>query len=351
MSKEQFVRYYETQLEIESNKAAGKPWPWSKDEILNNAVFCRVNRMDDGVSRWLLENWLKPHASDPDLIFAILLARGSLNNAEALAAMGYPVPYPTEIGEKLIARYERNGESCFRQQAYKILYIAQAYGPVGEGQLARTFAEKVYPDWWEKREYLRIKSDDSCQALFERLKTLPGLDGGFVPAQCIADAKCVPPLCHAPDVKTFVTPGPGSRRGLNRVRGRSVKAPWDDAHWCRDIARLREEMAPDLERLGLGDLDLQGLQHGLCELDKRERYAVEGIPTSRLYWRAREAGVKGRPQRRKSKSDPASASASASRRASVSPQAEPLSVPMPMPTLAISSRAAKGMSEYFNRGA
>jgi hypothetical protein len=37
--------------------------------------FCSVRREDDRVSRWIAENWRDPHADDPNLSFAMTVAR------------------------------------------------------------------------------------------------------------------------------------------------------------------------------------------------------------------------------------------------------------------------------------
>jgi hypothetical protein len=113
--------------------------------------------------------------------------------------------------------------------------------------------------------------------------------GSFVAAQIVADLKYVPPLKHARDWMTFAAPGPGSKRRLNRVLGRPADAPWrDDDTWRVGFRRLHEEIKPELERMGLGDLHAQDLQNCLCEMDKYERTGLgEGKPKRRFVPRDR----------------------------------------------------------------
>jgi hypothetical protein len=80
--------------------------------------------------------------------------------------------------------------------------------------------------------------------------------------------KYVEPLSSAPDWATFAEPGPGSKPGLNLVLGRPADAPWTDNEWRSELRWLRDEIAPDLERLGLGDLCCQDTQNTLCEVQK-----------------------------------------------------------------------------------
>ena len=90
-------------------------------------------------------------------------------------------------------------------------------------------------------------------------------------------------LSRAPDWTTFAASGPGSRRGLNRVLGRPLDAKWSEGEWRAAFAQLRESIQPDLERLGLGDLDGQSLQSCLCELNKYLRVrGGEGKPRRRF---------------------------------------------------------------------
>src|SRR5215813_2551463 len=71
---------------------AGEKPPWTKDPVLRDYRFCNVYREDDRVTIWIRENWREPHADDPDLWFAMAVAR-LVNWPDSLAALGYPVPW------------------------------------------------------------------------------------------------------------------------------------------------------------------------------------------------------------------------------------------------------------------
>jgi hypothetical protein len=132
---------------------------------------------------------------------------------------------------------------------------------------------------WSRRDKLRPRADDSLLAFYARLKDSRGF-ASFYAAQVVADMKYVEPLISARDWMTFAAPGPGSERGLNRVLGRPVKAPWrSDDVWREELRRLHDATRPELERIGLGDLHAQDLQNCLCEMDKSERARLgEGKP-------------------------------------------------------------------------
>jgi hypothetical protein len=63
-----------------------------------------------------------------------------------------------------------------------------------------------------------------------------------------------------------------------------VDATWrDDDAWRAALARLHEATAPDLERIGVGQLCAQDLQNCLCEFDKYERVRLgQGKPKRRF---------------------------------------------------------------------
>src|SRR4249919_3123124 len=74
-------------------EAEDKP-PWTDDPILRDYRFCNIYREDDKVTVWIRENWRKPNSDDPDLWFAMCVAR-LFNLPTTLEAIGYPVPFST----------------------------------------------------------------------------------------------------------------------------------------------------------------------------------------------------------------------------------------------------------------
>jgi ParB-like chromosome segregation protein Spo0J len=254
---------------IRQRRAAGDPPPWTDDLILRDWSFCNVRREDDRVTRWIAANWREPHATDPDLFFAMCVAR-FVNWPDTLATLGFPVPWDAERFLSVMAARKTRGEKC-----YHMAYRIRADNKTGLDTPAYQVRD-VFNPLWEARERLRPKRNYwPSQTLAEwhrLLSDFHGLGGGFMSGQVVADIKYVAPLRDAPDWMTFVVPGPGSEKGLNHVLGRPAETKWrNEDHWRKEFRRLEEAIAPELDRIGSGRLSSQDLQNCLCEFSKYKR--------------------------------------------------------------------------------
>jgi hypothetical protein len=278
---------------IRVKKEAGEPWPWTMDPILQAGSFCNVRRDDDRGSRWIMAHIIGPNRDDPELWHKLTIAR-CINEPDALAELAWSAPFdPQAIRATLDARQAR-GEVVYRTKAYKPPLPPVALKGM---RITEYLIDYVLGPLWHDREELRPQDGDTLEAAADRLIGREGL-GPFRVGQIIADLKHAPPLQHAADWRTFVVPGPGSLRGLNRVCKRNVKASWSEAQWRATLLHLRSTMAPQLEAAGLGWFDAQDTQNHLCEFDKYMR-AIEndGLP-SRKY-RAAAAAPKAKAKRAK----------------------------------------------------
>jgi hypothetical protein len=269
-----FVAFTRERENIRLRREQGLPRPWTTDPILHAYRFCNVKREDDRVTRWISDHWRTPHQDDPDLWFAMAVA-WFVNWPDTLAELGYPVPWNPQHFLAAINARKARGEVCF----------GPAYNISNGGSTtpkAEHLVEKVFAPLWERRKHLRPCEDDSLLYYCGRLKQMPGFES-FMAAQVVADMKYMPPLLNARDWQTFAAPGPGSKRGLNRVLGRPVDAPWrDDTVWHHQLILFRTKIEPMFAAVGLELPHAQDLQNMLCEFDKYER-AREGRSLKRRY--------------------------------------------------------------------
>jgi alpha-glutamyl/putrescinyl thymine pyrophosphorylase clade 1 len=261
---------------IRLRKEAGQPPPWTTDPILSVGAFCNVHREHDRVSRWIASNWRDPHHNDPDLWFAMTVAR-CINEPDALAEIGYPVPFDAEHVRTVLTTRQLRGDKVFRTDAYK-----PPTPPEKSRSTVAFLVSDVLGPLWRDREQLRPRAGETLAAYSDRLRERYRI-GPFLAGQIIADLKHVEPLHSASDWWEFAVPGPGSLRGLNRAANRPVKASWSEPVWHATLLELGAEIAPRLEAAGIARLDLQDTQGCLCEVDKYERAREKGGKPARRY--------------------------------------------------------------------
>lgn len=255
---------------IDHNRTSGHPKPWTQDPILQQFKFCNVHRERDRVTIWIKDNWRQPHYDSPHVWFAMCVAR-LINWPDTLEAIGYPLPWsPERVALRMHARMTAKQQvftgayliTSGGQKMSKIDYVVQALSKVRELH--------SYPDTYPRK-------GDTLAAAYTKLLAAPAF-GGFMAAQVVADLKHTAILADAPDWSDWAAPGPGSLRGLNRIRGEVIR---NGDRFIESLKSLREELKPNL-RSHVGDLCLQDLQNCLCEFDKFERTLWgEGRPRSR----------------------------------------------------------------------
>ena len=270
-TKEMFY-WIKERYAISQKKAAGKPKPWTTDPILQSYRFCNVHREDDTVTQWIRTNWREPHDADPNLWFAMCVAR-LINWPESLEEGGYPVPWkPASWTKKLDARKAR-GEKVFTG-AYMIHADATP-----TASKCGYLAERVLTPLWDARKKVPTGSLKELHEWFMMFRDM----GSFMAAQVVCDTKYQTRWRGAPDWDTFAAPGPGSQRGLNRVFGYGVNDPWTPKRgWHTCLWQLKQEIDPLVAKAGIPYIHAQDLQNCLCEFDKYERVRLgEGRPRSK----------------------------------------------------------------------
>ncbi len=267
---DEFVYWIKERESIHQKRLRGHAAPWTADTILQRYRFCNVRREDDRVTRWVHDNWLRPSAAKPfgEIVFAMAVAR-LVNWPESLAEVGLPTPWHPEKFVHVLNARKASGTKVFTG-AYMIRAIEAKDGETKADYLAKYVLDPL----WKGRKQAPC---DGLQALHTWLLPFYGM-GSFLAAQVVADAKWTKQLRNAPDWHTWAAPGPGSMRGLNRVLGRDVNAPWRAEDWHATLLELRKAVLPKLPK-ALRDLDAQNFQSALCEVDKYLRVkSGEGRP-------------------------------------------------------------------------
>ena len=246
--------------------------PWTKDPILQRYRFCNVYRELDTVTQWIAQHWRTPNQLDPDLWFAMSVAR-HLNWPETLQELGYPVPWDRTRFKKVLHARQARGE-----QLYNGAYMISTHGAkMNKGDY---LAGHVLDPMWKNRLFIRPKRTEPLYTLHLKLIEQPDV-ASFMSGQIIADLKYAKPYLGARDWWTFAVSGPGSRRGLNRVAGFQINNPWKEVDWYKKLIDLKAAVDPLIKKNKMEPLHAQDLQNCLCEFDKYERVRLgEGRPKS-----------------------------------------------------------------------
>jgi hypothetical protein len=140
-----FVGFIAERHAIYQKRAAGQPAPWTDNPILARWSFCNMYRHLDRTTAWIWDNWCRPHADDPDLWFAMVIAR-LINRIETLDALGYPVPWDPEHFITVMASRPEG-------KRYGSAYVIPAFK--GDNRPKYVTQAEIFTSIWNNREQLR----------------------------------------------------------------------------------------------------------------------------------------------------------------------------------------------------
>lgn len=254
-------------------RASGKPKPWTDDKILQSYRFCNVYRELDTVTQWISAKWRTPKSDDPNLFFAMTLAR-LVNWPETMEELGYPLKWDPERFVKIMQARRARGDKTF-----SAAYIVSTNGHAMDK--AEYLAKYVLDPLWLARKEIKPRSEELLLSYHRRLMRFDGL-GSFIAGQVIADLKYAQgsPLFNATDWHDWAASGPGSRRGLNRVMEHDYENTWREDNWLTDLGKVKSDFLKGWP-VKWEPVHAQDLQNCLCEFDKYERTRLgQGRPRS-----------------------------------------------------------------------
>lgn len=272
---ERLIYWIKERESIRIKKESGSFKPWTDDAILQSYRFCNVHREDDKVTRWIKQYWRDPYSANPYVWFAMIVAR-LVNWPDTLGELAYPVPWIPHLFVMRMNRRQQQGEKLFTGA-----YMIHADATHG-GTKAEYLAEGVLTPIWKDKNLLcqHFHPSSTLQYAFNALRKYRDM-GEFMVGQVIADVKYTSRLADVDDWWSWATPGPGSRRGLNRLLGRHPNEKWKKGEWEVELQKLIQVAQPQIEKT-VGRLHAQDWQNTLCETDKYSRVLFgEGKPRSK----------------------------------------------------------------------
>jgi hypothetical protein len=259
--------------------------PYTLDAVMANTRWCNVRRMDDKVSKWMLENWYSPdgYSRASTALVAGLLAR-MINKPDTLSAI---------TGGKRFTKFDYD-------RAYKAMYkvkneggtvFTNAYiinGASGGPKIDQVL--NAIRDCHEACDAQATKFivPESLQQSAAKISTLRGV-GSFISGQVVADLRHV--LGDVDDGwwadrMTWAPPGPGSSRGMKYLLGlasaEDMNGRGSDLRENQFLPALRElvVLAQQHKRVApiFADrkLEAHDIQNTLCETSKYIRIKFGG---------------------------------------------------------------------------
>ena len=262
--KTDFNNYMIERHSIYERRAEGQPYPWTEDPILNEYSFCNVYRELDRVTIWIRENWREPYADHPNLPFAMAMAR-QINWPYTLEEIGFPEHWnPERIKAIMQGRLNR------KEKVYTGAYMLT--GTLGGTKVEQTI-DKILTPLYEMPPRI---INNSLEETWKRYLPYPGFSG-FMAYEVVTDLRHTKHLENAEDIMTWANPGPGAKRGLNRIHGRELEKSIPKKQLISEMKQLL-----DLCNMAPLPLEMRDIEHCLCEFDKYERVRLgQGKPRAK----------------------------------------------------------------------
>lgn len=255
-------------------KEAGLPRPWTEDKIIQTYRFCNIDRCEDKQTKWIINNLIKKfpdsedNSTNPMLWFNLALSR-FINWYPTMEELDMPFRGDWNPQRFLNILDDRQNRG---EQIYSGAYMIR--GAPGKAGDAKHYylVEDVFTPLWEARNKAPYGGDLMDWAMF--FNNIPVIRGNFMTNQVITDMRYSSILQDADDWRTFLLPGPGTRRGMNRLMGRDTQdIKVSDSQLTKEVLQLRDNLqevylGTDLKHLVTVFEDPNNVSNCLCELDK-----------------------------------------------------------------------------------
>lgn len=275
--------------------------PVSSDPIFQCYRFCNVFRELDRVTLWIDKHIRRRYADHPNLWTMLAIAR-TINWPDTLQGLmdtsksefndlacwpDHPGFSPEDLGIALDAR-SASGNKVYTG-AYMIRAESNPNAPWYNWTKQEYIAQIVLGRLWEDRARFSAALDPELRPGFSALEATWDMFqepryigwGPFMAYQVVVDLRHTRYLRGAKDINSWAALGPGSRRGLNRLAGRSIDYPLKQDEGLAEMLHLWRHQ--DTWRAPwVPPIDLSDIQNALCETDKYLRVKQgEGKPRAK----------------------------------------------------------------------
>lgn len=241
-------------------KEAGEPQPWTDDEILGTYRFCNVRRMDDKVSKWLLDNWYTKYFDHKLILVNVALAR-FLNLPSTLGHIGFQRSWdPIRLCDKLrVYRSSTIPNRVLFNGAYMVR------GNNGIDKVDSVVNYYVDPLLQLSKSIDRSSMENTHLILQGSF----GL-GSFMAGQIVADLRWAMKGTWK-DRMTWAPIGPGSAKGMNLIHSRPASQPINQSKFLEELQELFTDLKEQIPITIMDRLELHDVQNCCCEISKYEK--------------------------------------------------------------------------------
>lgn len=274
-----FLYWIKERYKIWFLRNAGKPKPWTDDEILQSYFFTNAYREYDKVSVWFRSAFRHRMRDSPEVLFGTICFRwfNYIPTGRLLIQENLLEEWDCKAAVKLLTTWSGTREKVFTG-AFNI-----SNGGSTKPKINRVCEDYVQPAWDQRHTLLeKIEAVNTMEAAHKILHLLPGMGGsGFMAYEVVCDLRYTYLLRGAKDRCLWSNPGPGAKRGLNRLLGRELKAPVSKDFWLDQSKILLGIAQKKLTKIP--PLEMREIEHSLCEYDKYMRALTNDGHMKRRY--------------------------------------------------------------------
>jgi hypothetical protein len=247
----------------------------TENDILSKYRFCNVRRRDDRVTAWLLKNYYTNNVGD--VWFKALIAR-LINWPPTLKYLLQKDAIPHRV-EEFEGAYFIHCLEELKKAKIKMFSSAYVVYPTRlQGTKSENMTNHIIAPLVNIADKVRHAIEqDSIELTTNVLSECFGIKT-FIAGQATADLTYIMgQLFNAKDLYTYAPQGPGSKRGLNRLHERYLKASFMEGQFIGELIDVREALIKSNKEFH--DLTLHDVQNVMCEFDKYLRVKFgEGTP-------------------------------------------------------------------------
>lgn len=268
---DRFLYWVKERHAICEKRMSGLEKPWTDDVILQRYFFTNPYRENDKTTVWFRENIRDPLRNDAGVLFATVAFRWFNLHTTGVLLMNSGIPpyglledWNEKTAVKLLTRAWQDGKNPVFTGAYM---IKAGNGP--RGCKIPNVCRAISTVWEERERLVKVCEQNSMQNLTQELKKFTHL-GGFMSYEIACDLRYTALLENAVDKDTWCNPGPGARRGMNRLLGvKNLLTVVPRDVWQRETQDLLTVMRSRLK--SMPHFEMREVEHSLCEYFKYEK--------------------------------------------------------------------------------